>query len=95
MIEIKYDICSDFTSYIRGPSANALSTHLPVTTTSAPSSRARVIGTALFSRKKGSLKYSMCVEHTLKSCTVSNLKMTIPDTGSMVKWSGHTQLKIQ
>ena len=30
-----------------GPSASALSTHRPVTTTSAPSSRARAIGTAL------------------------------------------------
>ena len=30
-----------------GPRASALSTHRPVTTTSAPSSRARAIGTAL------------------------------------------------
>ena len=47
---------SYFTSYIRGPSASALSTHLPVTTTSAPSSRARAMGTALFQRQKFNCK---------------------------------------
>ena len=37
---------------MRGPRARALSTHLPVTTTSAPSSRARAIGAALLEKKQ-------------------------------------------
>ena len=37
---------------MRGARARALSTHLPVTTTSAPSSRARAIGAALLEKKR-------------------------------------------
>ena len=44
---ISNNLLLNVTSYMSGPSASALSTHRPVTTTSAPSSRARAIGTAL------------------------------------------------
>ena len=48
----KLSIYKGFTSYIRGPRTNALSTHLPVRTTSAPSSKALAMGRALIIKQK-------------------------------------------
>ena len=46
-----YQVYYFCTSYMRGPRARALSTHLPVITTSAPSSSARAMGAALFQQQ--------------------------------------------
>lgn len=46
-----YADCILLTVCMRGPNANALSTHLPVMTMSTPASRARAMGNALKSSK--------------------------------------------
>ena len=45
-----------YTSCIKGANVTALSTHLPVITTSAPKSRALAMGPALTERNKGKIE---------------------------------------